>query len=136
MGTAYLKPILSASLPSQFRQIHLELARECGNSEPDMDAAYTIIAPLDENGRIDPMLWRAFRDACRVARFRLGEDNFLGHLDYHLSGGWAFHYDRNTSIPNEIELSFANQRFVEGEYVSINENGNMHTYRVVSVSHL
>jgi hypothetical protein len=136
MGTAYLKPILSASLPSQFRQIHLELARECGRPEGDTDVAYTIIAPLDENGRIDPMLWRAFRHACRVARLRPGEDNFLGHLDYHLSGGWAFHYDWNPSLPDEIGSHFANERFVEGEYVSINESGKMHTYRVVSVSHL
>ena len=84
MGTAYLKPILSASLPSQFRQIHLELARECDHAEGDMVVAYTIIAPLDENGRIDPMLWRAFRDACRVARLRPGEDNFLLPLERRL----------------------------------------------------
>jgi len=136
MGTAYVKPILSASLPSQFRQIHLELAGGHGHPEDNIGVAYTIIAPLDENGWIDPMLWRAFRDACQVARLRPGEDNFLGHLVYHLSGGWAFHYDWNPSMPDEIGFQFADERFVEGEYVSINENGKMHTYRVVSVSRL
>ena len=136
MGTAYLKPILSASLPPQFRQIHLELARERGDPEGDMGVSYTIVAPLNESGRIDPMLCRVFRDACRVARLRPGEDDFLGHLVYHLSGGWAFHCYWNPDMPDEIGFHFADERFVEGEYLSINEQGKMHTYRVVSVSHL
>ena len=49
MGTAYLKPILSAALPSQSRRIHLELVRERGHPEGDMGVAYTITA----------LLWRA-----------------------------------------------------------------------------
>ena len=31
---------------------------------------------------------------------------------------------------------FGDERFVTGEYVSITEDGKMHTYRVVSASHL
>jgi hypothetical protein len=37
---------------------------------------------------------------------------------------------------DEIGFHFAGERFVEGEYVSINENGKIHTYRVASVSRL
>ena len=33
-------------------------------------------------------------------------------------------------------LRLADERFVAGEYVSINEGGKMHTYRVAAVSHL
>ena len=136
MGTMHLKPILNASLPSQFRQIHLELARERGHPEGDASVGYTIIAPLDEHGRIDPMLWHDFRDACRVARLRPGAETVLGHLLYRSGGGWAFHYDSNPSVPDDIGVHFADEHLVVGEYVSINEGGKMHTYRVVSVSHL
>jgi hypothetical protein len=135
MGTAYLKPIVKTSLPSQFRRIHLELAVARGDGEGDMGAAYTIIAPLDQNGRIDPMLWRNFCDACRVARSRPGEDDFLGHLVYHLGGGWAVRYDWKPNM-REIGFHLADERFLAGEHVSINENGKTLTYRVVSVSHL
>ena len=39
-------------------------------------------------------------------------------------------------MPDEVGFHFADERFVTGEYVSINEGGKMHTFRVVSVSHL
>ena len=55
-----------------------------------------------------------------------------GHL-VHRGGGWAFHY---ASTPDEVGFHFADERFVPDEYVSINEGGKMHTYRVASVSHL
>jgi hypothetical protein len=51
-------------------------------------------------------------------------------------GGWAFHYDTGANKPDEVEFHFADERFVSGEYASINEGGKMHTYRVASVSHL
>lgn len=35
-----------------------------------------------------------------------------------------------------VGYHFADERFVSSEYVSINEIGKMHTYRVLSVSHL
>jgi hypothetical protein len=47
--------------------------------------------------------------------------------------GWASHY---ADVPDEVGFHFADERFVPDEYVSINEVGKMHTYRVVSVSHL
>jgi len=39
-------------------------------------------------------------------------------------------------LPDEVGFHFANERFASGEYVSINERGNMHTYRVTSVNRL
>ena len=80
MSTAHPKPILNTSLPSQFRQIRLELAREPGHPEGDAAIAYVIVAPLDSDGRIDPKLWREHRDACRIARLRPDEDDKRGHL--------------------------------------------------------
>jgi hypothetical protein len=53
MQSAHPKPILNASLPAQFRQVRIELAREPGHPEGDTDVAYVIIAPLDADDRID-----------------------------------------------------------------------------------
>ena len=41
------KPILNASLPPQFRQFRLALAREPGHPEGDAEVAYIIVAPLN-----------------------------------------------------------------------------------------
>jgi len=37
-------------------------------------------------------------------------------------------------VPDEAGYHF--ERFAVGEYVSINERGKIHTYRVTTVSHL
>jgi hypothetical protein len=134
MSTTQPKPILNTSLPPQFRQIRIELAREPGHPEGDAATGYIIVAPLDAQDRIDAKLWREHREACRIARLRPGQDDAKGHLA-HRGGGWAFHYDSDASLPDAVGFHFADERFVAGEYVSINE-GKMHTYRVASVSHL
>jgi hypothetical protein len=128
------QPILNSSLPAQFRQIRLELAREPGHPEGDAAVGYVIVAPLDNNDRIDARLWLTHREACRIARLRPNEDDVLGHLVHRQGGGWAFQYDAN--VPDEVGLHLADERFVLGEYVSIREAGKTHTYRVMVVSHL
>ena len=128
------KPILNTSLSAQFRQIRIELAREPGHPEGDAGIAYIMIAPLDANDKIDPVLWRAHREACRITRLRPNEEDQHGHLVHRQGGGWILHYDSNQ--PDAVGFHFADERFVSGEYVSVNDAGKMHTYRVVSVSHL
>ena len=132
MQSIHPKPILNTSLPVQFRQIRLELAREHGHPEGDSGFGYIIVAPLDPNDHIDQKLWREYRDACRITRLRPDQNERYGHL-VHRSGGWAFSYP---DTPDDLGFHFIEERFVFGEYVSINEDGKMHTYRVVSVSHL
>jgi hypothetical protein len=63
---------------------------------------------------------------------RPDQDDQHGHL-VHRGNGWAIHYP---DMPDEVGFHFADERFVAGEYVSINEGRKMHTYRVASVSHL
>jgi hypothetical protein len=70
MSKPQLRPILNASLPAQFRQIRIVLAREPSHPEGDDEVAYIFVAPLDADGHIDPKLWRTHRNACRVARLR------------------------------------------------------------------
>jgi hypothetical protein len=130
------KPILNANLPLQFRQIRIVLAREPGHPDGDDEVAYIFIAPVDTEGCIDPKLWRAHREACRVARQRPNEADQLGYLVHHAGGAWGFHYDDAADLPDATGFRFGEERFVVGEYVSINERGAMHTYRVTTVSHL
>jgi hypothetical protein len=136
MQNAHPKPILNTSLPAQFRRIRIELARERGHPKGDTGVGYVIVAPLDADDRIDTMLWREHREACRVVRLRPDRPDDHGHLVHRQSGGWAFHYDTGANMPDEVGFHFADERFVSGEYVSINEGDTMHTYRVASVSHL
>ena len=136
MSKTQLKPILNASLPLQFRQIRIALAREPGHPQGDDEVAYIFVAPVDADGRIDSKLWKQHREVSRVARQRPNELDEHGHLVHQPGGGWRFHYDGEANLPDEAGYHFADERFVVGEYVSINERGKMHTYRVTTVSHL
>jgi hypothetical protein len=136
MQSTHPKPIRNTSLPRQFRQIRLELAREPDHPEGEAAVGYVIVAPLDPNDRIDARLWREHREACRIARLRPNEDDALGHLVHRPGGGWAFHYDADADVPDEVGVHLADERFVLGEYVAIREAGKTHTYRVVVVSYL
>lgn len=123
-------------LPRNFRRIRLELAREPGHPQGSALNGYEFIAPLDSEGLIDAEAWRAHRDACRVTRFRTGEDDEIGHLVHRPGGAWAFHYDADGADQDETGYRFQNERFEVGEYVSIVEDDKQHTFRVVSVEHI
>lgn len=130
------KPIRNTALPSKFRQIRLQLAREPGHPEGDSKTGYVILAPLDTDGRIDLALWKAHREACRVVRLRrTGPDN-LGHLVHRPGGSWAFKYDVAGGAGEELGYHFSDERFVLGEYVSIKEDNEVHAFRVVAVTPL
>ena len=135
MPNAHLKPILNSALPTEFRQLRIELAREPGHPDGETDVGFVVVAPLDGDGRINAALWRKHREACRVARLRPNRPIEHGHLVHRQGGGWAFHYDSG-DLPDDVGFHFADERFVPGEYISINESGKTHTYRVASVSRL
>lgn len=126
----------SAPLPRSFRKIRLELAREPGHPLGDSKSGYTIVAPLDSEGRIDPDLWRRYRNSCRVVRFRPNEEDCLGHLVHGAAGAWAFHYDIRGLCDDERGFHFDRERFEPGEYVSVREDDEPHTFRVISVEAL
>ena len=101
MKTAHPTPILNTTLPPQFRQIRIHLAREPGHPEGDAGVAYVIVAPLDADERIDPKLWREHREACRITRLRPDRPDHHGHLVRRQGGGWAFHYESGANMPDE-----------------------------------
>ena len=133
MTKSSLKPILNTSLPPSFRQIRIELAREQEHPAGSHNIAYILVAPLDDDGCIDPKIWQQHREACRVARLRPGEDPMHGHLVHRRGGSWAFEY---ADVPDEVGYRFNEEHFVLGEYVSVTEEGSTHPFRVVSVARL
>jgi len=77
-------------------------------------------------------LWELHRAACRVVRFRPGDDDEIGHL---IRRGtlWAFHYDIKSTDEDEGGYRFSDERFVVGEYVSIHQAEGLRTFQVTSV---
>lgn len=122
-----------STLPHDFREIRLELAREKDHPAGARNFGYTFVAPLDMNGQIEPDLWAKHKDACRVVRFRPQEANEVGHLVRRPGGSWAFRYDISGGDDDEAGYRFNAERFVIGEYVSVKEDEETHTFRVVSV---
>ena len=119
-------------LTPKFRHVRLLLAREKGHPEGEREEGYDVLAPLTGEGRIDTEEWKSHKASCRVRRFRPGEDDLIGRLRRKPGGQWYFDYaegDRD----DEIGFHLGDERFVTGEYVSIERNGAMHTYQVARV---
>ena len=125
-------------LPHTLKRIRLNLARSTEFPAGSARHGYEFVAPLDSSGHIDPQLWQQFREHCRVRRFWNGKPDQIGRL-VHKPGGkeharWIFDYDPKRSDDDESGYRFGAHAFVPGEYVSISdEDGEIHTYRVVSV---
>jgi hypothetical protein len=123
---------------SDLNRILLNLARSREFPDGSSRHGYDFIAPLDPQGHIDPVLWRKYRDYCRVRRFWDGEDHVIGRL-VHKPGGaghgrWVFTYSSDDDDDDEAGYKFGAHAFLPGEYVSISgQDGKLHTFRVVAV---
>jgi hypothetical protein len=125
------------TLPHVLKRIRLNLARSKDFPEGSTRHGYEFVAPLDDDGHINPQLWQRYRQHCGVRRFWNGEDEQIGRL-VHKPGGaeharWVFDYDAS-STDDESGYRFGTHAFTPGEYVSIRgEDGELHTFRVASV---
>ncbi len=125
-------------LPHAFKRVRLELARSKEFPNGSANHGYELVVPLDNEGHIDVALWQNYRENCRVSRF-WGDGEEIGYL-LHKPGGpeyarWVFDYHRTTQHRDEYGYRFGANAFRFGEYVSIqDEAGEIHTFRVVSVS--
>jgi hypothetical protein len=119
-------------------RILLNLARSRDFPNGSSRHGYDFIAPLDPQGHIDPILWKKYRDYCRVRRFWEGEDDEIGRL-VHKPGGaeharWVFDYNPDDDEDDEAGYKFGTHAFLPDEYVSIGgQGGKLHTFRVISV---
>lgn len=120
-----------------FKRIRLNLARSKEFPDGSSLHGYEIVAPLDHDGHIDVDLWRKHRDQCRVRRFWDGAEDQTGRI-VHKSGGveharWVFDYDPTHSDDDETGYRFGAHAFIPGEYVSIQHEDDVHTFKVVTV---
>lgn len=124
-------------LPHELKRIRLNLARSKEFPLGSARHGYEFVAPLDTSGYIDANLWQKYREHCGVRRF-WGDEEEIGRL-VHKSGGreharWVFDYEEAAEEDDEAGYRFASHAFRPGEYVSIrDEDGDMHTFQVVSV---
>jgi hypothetical protein len=122
---------------SDLNRILLHLARSREFPDGSSRHGYDFIAPLDAQGHIDPVLWKKYRDYCRVRRFWDGEDDEVGRL-VHRPGGtnrarWVFDYRDDEDGDDEAGYRFESHAFWPGEYVSIiGQDRKLHTFRVVT----
>ncbi len=126
------------TLPHNFKRIRLNLARSKEFPQGSARHGYEFVAPLDANSHIDVEQWKRDRAHCRVRRFWQGDEDQVG-LVVHKPGGpehgrWVFDYDQTAEEDDESGYRFGAHAFRPGEYVSIrDEDGEMHTFQVVSV---
>lgn len=126
------------TLPHALKRIRLNLARSKEFPTGSDRHYYEFVAPLAPDGHIDVELWRKHRERCGVRRVWEGEAEEVGRL-VHKPGGpeharWVFDYDETAEDDDEAGYRFGAHTFRNGEYVSIrDEDGEMHTFQVVSV---
>jgi hypothetical protein len=114
-------------------RVRLELAREPGHPAGSPRHGYELIAPLDEEGRLDIALWNKKRQACTVHRFWEGEGPRAGHLT-HIGGHWRLHYPGEDADEDDPIYKLASHIIKPGEYISIDEDdGERHTFKIVVV---
>lgn len=119
---------------ARISHITLELAREREHPLGDRNHGYHVYLPLTDDGHIDLDAWEKVRSACRVRRFRPGEDERHGRICRGPGGKWSFDYDDRSDFDDEIGFRLSDESFVPGEYVSVLEDdGRMHTFQVIAV---
>jgi hypothetical protein len=118
-----------------FKIIHLDLAREPGHPEGSVEDRYTLVLPLDQEGRIDTDYCRSFPDLCRVAHVSFQGGVHRGMVRRESDGTWAFDYG-DADSEDEAGFRFSHERFAPGEYVSVIRHGQAHPYKVISLQPL
>jgi hypothetical protein len=125
------------ALAHNFKRIRMNMARSKDFPAGSDRHGYEFVAPLGTDGRIDANEWKSHRDNCRVVRFWAGEPDRMGRL-IHKPGGseharWVFDYDRKRDDDDESGYRFGAHRFVPGEYVTLSDGDQSHTFQVISV---
>lgn len=121
--------------PAAFRRIELALAREPEQPLYEPARRLTLVAPLDNHGRLDPDLWSSHRINCRVVRHHEGAEDEIGHLVRRPGGSWVVRYPGQQGEEDRAPR-IGSAEFSPGAYVSIADGDDLHTFKVVSVSSL
>lgn len=117
-------------------RIILRLARNPRAGFPDGDEhrGYTIVAPLDGDGRLDVEAWRTARKSCTVRRFSPDQEEIADGWLTHRGSHWHFRYDEEEEGPDEPLFRLGEHVMRTGEYVTVQEqDGDALVYRVADV---
>lgn len=125
------------TLSHSLKRIRLELARSKDHPNGSSRCGYEFVAPLDRQGHVDVEAWKELREHCRVRRFWEGDDEKMGRV-VHKPGGaegatWTFDYDDTRLDDDEAGYRFGSHAFAPGEYVTVRDQTDTHTFRVISV---
>ena len=123
----------TVELPAAFRRIVMELAREPGHPQGDAEERYVLVAPLSEDGRIDPAGLKDHPIGGRVVRDLEGVRS-IGQLIHGPGGRWWFRYDGAGDPEDELVFRLADEQLQPGKYVSIVREDGPHPFRVTQVS--
>ena len=136
MSATAIHKLQEKDFPASFRHVRLELAREKGHPDGDAHFGYDILMPLGEDGRIDAAGWKEHQALCRVRRFQEGQEDQIGRLRRKPGGTWFFDYEADRTEDDEVGFRFGEERFVPGEYVSLQSGHVPHTFQVKRVAPL
>ena len=122
----------------QLKQIVLRLARNEGFPEGDKGQGYVIVAPLDNDAKLDVGAWRDAKKHCAVKRFHPDDDLKADGLLTHRGSHWYFHYDEEGEGPDEPLYRLADHQILHGSYVTIahGEDGELLTYQVDDIRNI
>jgi hypothetical protein len=117
-------------------RVVMRLARNPGTEFADGDdhRGYTVVAPLQGDGKLDLGRFAANKTKCTVRRFAPDEDAVMGRLNRR-GQTWFFDYDEADDADDEPVHRLGDHRFAVGEYVSVaDEAGRLLAYKVTEVS--
>ena len=119
-------------------RVVLRLGRNPAAGFPDGDDGYgyVIHAPLDSDGKLDPVQWREKRDHCTVRRFHPHEAAADGGLR-HRGDNWYIWYDEEDEGPDEPLVKLGAHELRPGEYITVREgDGDALTFRITETTRL
>ena len=115
-------------------RIVIRLARNPGTEFADGDdhRGYALVAPVDDDGRLDEAAFNENRTDCTVRRFAPDEDAQEGRLARR-GDNWFFDYAEGEDDDEAIHR-LGQHVFKVGEYVSVaDEEGRLLAYKVTEV---
>ncbi len=131
---------MTAGAHAVLRKVTLHAARSKEFPEGSIRHGYDFVAPLNEGGRIDVDAWKEHRGECFAHRFWADEPTMQGLL-VHRAGGrggstWAFEWKTPKAAGDDEDegYRFGDHAFQVGEYVSVRDEGQLLTFRVISVA--
>jgi hypothetical protein len=116
-----------SDIPDHFQVVHLDLVRDPGHAQGSADDRYTLLLPLDPDGRILEAEARRHPDYCRVSRIDPDGGIVRGLARPGPDRSWRFDFGGT----EEAGLRFGEERFVPGEHVTVLRGRARRTYRVI-----